>query len=231
MSAVQVSREEDAILRARLVALATARPNADSPLKKLSRRFFALCEAHLADSGSTEEVEKAYEALAREIELYEFQVSRTVMQAGANEREQESCKSLRVSLDTEIESAKAEIELLKDELVKARKERAQKEEYEELRAQILQNPSRADTEAAIKRAENDILMLEAESDAADAAVEVRRKQFRAMMVAVDELQREFEEEATEEEEPGEALPTAPEPEPARGEEGEAEAMEIEEGET
>ena len=63
-----------------------------------------------------------------------------------------------------------------------------------LRKLCMDHPPRAETEAAIAAVQESIERLEKETGALDAKLDLRKKQFSLVMHAVDELQRELEDE-------------------------------------
>ena len=96
-------------------------------------------------------------------------------------------------MDDAVARAEADIRALRDALDAARLDRRHKEEYETLRRLCVQLPSRSDTEAACAHLEREIAHLEAQSDAASRALNLRKKQFALLLHAANELSGELEE--------------------------------------
>ena len=124
---------------------------------------------------------------SRELRLFEFQLSRVETLCSAREREVESYAALQAETEQAIEHALGDIQALKAELQVARVERRQKEEYEVLRRQVMQHPSRALTLDAIASVKSEILTLEEESAASSAHVETRKKAFAELLATIDKL--------------------------------------------
>ena len=86
-----VSKEEDALIKKRLLTqTTTARQGADPPLKRLVKKYLAFCGSLSGEGASAEEVEKHKESFLKELALYEFQLGRTAAVTAANEREMAS---------------------------------------------------------------------------------------------------------------------------------------------
>jgi THO complex subunit 7 len=182
-----VSKEEDALIKKRLLTqTTTARQGADPPVKRLVKKYLAFCGSLSGEGASAEEVEKHKESFLKELALYEFQLGRTAAVTAANEREMASYAEARGEVDDAVARAEADIRALRDALDAARLDRRHKEEYETLRRLCVQLPSRSDTEAACAH-------LEAQSDAASRALDLRKKQFALLLHAARELSGELEE--------------------------------------
>ena len=189
-----VSKEEDALIKKRLLTqTTTARQGADPPLKRLVKKYLAFCGSLSGEGASAEEVEKHKESFLKELALYEFQLGRTAAVTAANEREMASYAEARGEVDDAVARAEADIRALRDALDAARLDRRHKEEYETLRRLCVQLPSRRDTEAACAHLEREIADLEAQSDAASRALDLRNKQFALLLHAANELSGELEE--------------------------------------
>ena len=72
---VSVNRDEEALIKKRLLTqTTTARPGADPPVKKLTKKYVAYVNALAEDdaNGDGADAERAREAWLKEIALYEF---------------------------------------------------------------------------------------------------------------------------------------------------------------
>ena len=68
-----VSKEEDALIKKRLLTqTTTARQGADPPLKRLVKKYLAFCGSLSGEGASAEEVEKHKESFLKELALYEL---------------------------------------------------------------------------------------------------------------------------------------------------------------
>mmetsp|Transcript_5439 Transcript_5439/g.7347 ORF Transcript_5439/g.7347 Transcript_5439/m.7347 type:complete len:203 (+) Transcript_5439:120-728(+) len=185
--------EEEEFIRKRLLTHTSKANNVTSPLTKLTKRYLAFCSA--AESGELKATEDLYQALLKEINVYELQVSRLAACHGANLREQQCHTSERDQLESTITQVQEEIEQLQDSLDTAREERNNKEEYEVLRRLCMQHPARAETREAIAAVQKDLEKLETESRKANSMLEERKKQFALLLHAASELQLELKYEA------------------------------------
>ena len=198
---VSVNTDEEALIKKRLLTqTTTARPGADPPVKKLTKKYVAYVNALAEDdaNGDGADAERAREAWLKEIALYEFNMGRYRAVASANAREMEQYASASAAVDGEVRGTKDEIAELKTDLDGARLDRQHKEEYEALRRLCARLPARATTEAACARLEEEIAALEEESDATAAKLHLRKKQFALLLHVVNELQEELEEDEAEE---------------------------------
>ena len=87
---VSVNTDEEALIKKRLLTqTTTARPGADPPVKKLTKKYVAYVNALAQDDGDGDgtEAERAREAWLKEIALYEFNMGRYRAVASANARE------------------------------------------------------------------------------------------------------------------------------------------------
>ena len=198
---VSVNTDEEALIKKRLLTqTTTARPGADPPVKKLTKKYVAYVNALAEDdaNGDGADAERAREAWLKEIALYEFNMGRYRAVASANAREMEQYASASAAVDGEVRGTKDEIAELKTDLDGARLDRQHKEEYEALRRLCTQFPSRSDTTARLASLEAEIAELETESEATASKLDLRKKQFALLLHLVNELQGELAEEAAEE---------------------------------
>ena len=224
---VSVNTDEEALIKKRLLTqTTTARPGADPPVKKLTKKYVAYVNALAEDdaNGDGADAERAREAWLKEIALYEFNMGRYRAVASANAREMEQYASASAAVDGEVRGTKDEIAELKTDLDGARLDRQHKEEYEALRRLCTQFPSRSDTTARLASLEAEIAELETESEATASKLDLRKKQFALLLHLVNELQGELAEEAAEE------AAVAQQQAAHELEEGEMEDGEMEEGE-
>ena len=93
---VSVNTDEEALIKKRLLTqTTTARPGADPPVKKLTKKYVAYVNALAEDdaNGDGADAERAREAWLKEIALYEFNMGRYRAVASANAREMEQYAS------------------------------------------------------------------------------------------------------------------------------------------
>ncbi len=229
---VSVNTDEEALIKKRLLTqTTTARPGADPPVKKLTKKYVAYVNALAQDDGDGDgtEAERAREAWLKEIALYEFNMGRYRAVASANAREMEQYASASAAVDGEVRGTKDEIAALKADLDGARLDRQHQEEYEALRRLCVQFPSRSNTTARLASLEAEIAELETESEATASKLDLRKKQFALLLHLVNELQGELAEEAATEAAEADAK-AAEELEEGEMEEGEMEEGEMEEDE-
>lgn len=141
---------------------------------------------------AAEEDEEKRTALAERVSLhldlveYEAMKSEQVVQMNQREISQYQAQSRQIEAD--IEKAKREIETLKEQLQQARVLRRNKEEYDVLAAMIQEHPVRKVTERNIEGLNEQIRKLSDEKTELEQQLELRKKQFHALLLSIHELQ-------------------------------------------
>ena len=158
-------------------------------MKRLVKKYLAFCGSLSGEGASAEEVEKHKESFLKELALYEFQLGRTAAVTAANEREMASYAEARGEVDDAVARAEADIRALRDALDAARLDRRHKEEYETLRGCACSFRRGRHRGGVRARSEREIAHLEAQSDAASRALNLRKKQFALLLHAANELRR------------------------------------------
>lgn len=136
-----LSREaEEEILRQRLLAKETS-------LRNLTKRYLSFAAA--IESSTTEECEKLYQGLLKELAAYEFGMAKAKNLVAVNVQQVASYESMEGEIGAEMARTAAEIESLSRQLEEERTLRQQKEQYAALARRIQQLPPRAATEREI----------------------------------------------------------------------------------
>jgi THO complex subunit 7 len=136
-----LSREaEEEILRQRLLAKETS-------LRNLTKRYLSFASA--IKSSTTEECEKLYQGLLKELAAYEFGMAKAKNLVAVNVQQVASYESMEGEIGAEMTRTAAEIESLSRQLEEERTMRQQKEQYAALARRIQQLPPRAATEQEI----------------------------------------------------------------------------------
>ncbi|GIL73072.1 hypothetical protein Vretimale_4689 [Volvox reticuliferus] len=189
MAAVKLTpAEEEAIIKQRYLTQMTV-PKGNLPLKVLTKKFLQLLEQLDKGPEAEAEVARLHREFLREAAQTELHTKKLRAICEANTREQESYTRKQQELEAAIEQTKRDIEEKKLELQRAKVLLGQNQQYEVLRHQIMEHPSREVTQQAIDAELQ--LMAEAKSEGARVAqlMERRRKQFSLLFYVIEELQR------------------------------------------
>jgi hypothetical protein len=146
------------------------------------------------DAAIAPSIEESKESLIREISLYRFEMVQVLASAAMCERE--LSEYLRMEADTErdIQDAEKHIEQLTEELREHKSVRRHKEEVEMLARLVNTLPAGSVVDKEMRKAQEALDRLRAESAAADNKVRMRSKQFQVLLQCLSDLQRSVEEE-------------------------------------
>lgn len=187
-------QEDEAVIKQRLLTR-TVVTRGEPPLKKLLKRFCAfIAELDKEGLSAVLDSERAYRGLLLELATFDLPLAKTQAVIDANQREQEAYGRQEREISTAITQVAAHIEVLKGEVEVARAERRHEEECEKVRELVAAQRPRSESRAAIAALEAGVAALEAENAAAAALIDLRRKQFSMVFLAIEELQAVLEEE-------------------------------------
>jgi THO complex subunit 7 len=122
----------------------------------------------------------------------EFGLLRNQFILDMNVSEQQSYEQLYERINDEIERAKSKIVASKGELQEARKIRKNRQEYDILARQILNFPERVEMESTIRELEGRLEGLKRSENELDRKLELRRKQFNAVLHSLSSMKNVIE---------------------------------------
>ncbi|MEW5301966.1 MAG: hypothetical protein WDW38_008592 [Sanguina aurantia] len=153
-----------------------------------------LVESASKSGNGTDATERLLLDLARELGVLEFQGQKVSVVCEANKLEQETYQQKQESLRLEIQQAHKDIAESKGALEEARLVRKHNAEYEVLRAQITEQPSRSATNKEISRIQSAMQSCRADEQRVDLVLELRHKQFALLQHYLEDLNSPVDEE-------------------------------------
>ncbi|KAF9117693.1 THO complex subunit 7 [Mortierella sp. 14UC] len=169
----------------------------ERPLRRLTQRFQKWTGVLVA--GSREDIENSFQGLLMEISQFELGLSKSTLVAEMAERERQHYHEERHQIEDNIALSHEELETLARDLEEAKQERANKIEYDQLAAQVLQFPSRESSQQSIAQLNTEILDLESEAVLQSQLMDLRKKQFFTALLCLQSTQESIREDRREEE--------------------------------
>mmetsp|Transcript_28726 Transcript_28726/g.60391 ORF Transcript_28726/g.60391 Transcript_28726/m.60391 type:complete len:187 (-) Transcript_28726:630-1190(-) len=178
---------EESVVRQRLLAK-------EAPLRSLSKKFLAFATA--IESGTLEKCEEIQQELLKELAAYEFGMQKARCLIDTNRQQVDEYGEMHRGIEKEMQTMQQDIEQLAVQLKEERRLREQKEQYAALSRRIQQYPSRSQTERNLALLEEQIALLNEEDAAIAAKLEQRSKCFAGFMHALQDLQVQLAEDAS-----------------------------------
>jgi THO complex subunit 7 len=194
---------EDDVIKKRLLIEGDS-GNDDRLINKLCRNFVKWANnSTLAEQqentpdgggggGGEESAEFMHEQIMACLAHVEFGLLRNQFILDMNFNEQHSYEVLYEKINDEIEKAKGKIVANKADLQEARKIRKNRQEYDILARQILNYPDRGEMEATIASLETKLEGLKRTEHELDRKLELRRKQFNAVLHSLSSMKNVIE---------------------------------------
>lgn len=180
-----------ATIRKRLVIneafLATIGP------RKIAQEYFAVVNS--LSCKSTEDARKALDKFLSTLAQYEELARKQAIVQSRCDEELQHYEAIHADTTRQIAQAREDIEQLKQELVLAQLERANRAQYEEMSKSVNKHPTRDDLQAAIAAVQAEYEAAEAEEAAVNAKLEYRKSQFGLVFSAVSDVGLAIREEA------------------------------------
>lgn len=146
----------------------------------------------------------AYDRMLGQLAQCEFTVRKSAYCRKMMENELQNYKDISKAIDGGIEHAKIQIAQSKENLVRAKKIRKNRMEYDVLAKVISQQPDRKDTTAKLESLKTDLDDLKDSRTKLDQKLEARRNDFTVLMRSIQELQKKLDGEDTIADEYGES---------------------------
>ena len=156
----------------------------DRRLNTLMKTFF---QWQRADAG-TRDRSLMYERMLVMLDDAEMAMKKSTLVQGMNERELLQYESLNSSLQRDIDRSKQQIQIVKQDLEKAKIIRKNRMEYDPIVAQIKEFPTRKQTQAKIESLVKQASQLSHMISELDRRMDVRRQQFADLTTAAQDLQ-------------------------------------------
>jgi chromosome segregation ATPase len=190
LSVLAMNAETEHIIRSRYI-------EKDSDVAKIVKKFEVYQQVINNNNNKTEEkqntidVTAAYSQLVREIELYEWNISRyNAVQSNLTD-EFDYYTTLHNQLNQQITSTEEELSQLNEELLVQTKLRTEREEYEKIYATIHNYPARNESNTQIKQLQQELTILGAQREAIIQAVQSRQEQSNSLLSSIDALSQQW----------------------------------------
>jgi hypothetical protein len=176
---------EEQIAARRLLCKDTVLPSSAPSLKNVTKRLRRFAEN--LESEPAEAASAALAAFAKELDLYEFEMQRADMVGETCGYETAEYALAAAGSAAGSESLSAEIEELRAQLLTERATRKHREAYEALARKANALPPRAQTEAEIGAVRAALRGLEEQGVAADAQLQLRKRQVEQLLRTLADL--------------------------------------------
>lgn len=180
-----------AIIRKRLVInetfLASIGP------RRIAQEYFAVVNS--LSSKSVDESRKVLDKFLSTLAQYEELVRKQVIVQSRCDEELRHYETIHADTTRQIAQAREDIAHLKQELLLAQHERANRAQYEEVSKSVNKHPTRDDLQAAIAAVQAEYATAEAEEAAVNAKLEYRKAQFGLVFSAISDVGLAIREEA------------------------------------
>ena len=176
---------EEQIAARRLLCKDTVLPSSAPSLKNVTKRLRRFAEN--LESEPAEAASAALAAFAKELDLYEFEMQRADMVGETCGYETVEYAEAAAGSAAGSESVSAEIEELRAQLLTERAARKHREAYEVLARKANALPPRAQTEAEIGAVRAALRGLEEQGVAADAQLQLRKRQVEQLLRTLADL--------------------------------------------
>nr|XP_002119739.1 THO complex subunit 7 homolog [Ciona intestinalis] len=152
------------------------------------RRLNALMKLFIKWCNSPDPDISTHQRMLSFLAVGEFAVAKSSFVYEMNMKQMEKYKQLQEEIDANVSLAKKEIEKCKTELAEARLIRKNRKEYDALAGVVLQHPDRQQTEGQISELKCDLKELEANELRLVEKLDLRKKQFHALLTSINHLQ-------------------------------------------
>jgi THO complex subunit 7 len=149
---------------------------------------------HTGDASIASSIDATRESLIREISLYRFEMVQVLASASMCERELSEYVRMEEDIERDIQAAEKRIEQLTEELREHKSVRRHKEEVDMLARLVNTLPAGSVVDKEMRKAQEALDKLRAESAAAYNKVTMRSRQFQVLLQSLSDLQRSVEEE-------------------------------------
>ncbi|XP_048879680.1 THO complex subunit 7 homolog isoform X3 [Brienomyrus brachyistius] len=122
----------------------------------------------------------------------EFSMGKTVLVYNMNLREMENYEKIYADIEQSITSAHEKIAECKKEILRAKRIRKNRQEYDALAKVIQQHPDRHETMKQLKALDKELQQLSRIKENVEDKLELRKKQFHVLLSTIRELQQTLE---------------------------------------
>ncbi|KAF7208233.1 THO complex subunit 7 homolog [Nothobranchius furzeri] len=179
---------DDEVIRKRLLIDGDGAGD-DRRINLLLKSFTKWCNS---PSGTLEEGFTQYQRMVATLAQCEFSMGKTLMVYDMNLREMENYEKIYANIEQNITSAHEKITECKKEILRAKRIRKNRQEYDALAKVIQQHPDRHETLQQLEALDKELQQLSHIKENVDAKLELRKKQFHVLLTTIQELQQTLE---------------------------------------
>ena len=174
------------ILRQRLIQGVGAGNAARGSLSKCAKKYHEFLPFYFA-AEDADAIERSKQDLVRDINLYQVEMNKVALSLLASHEDSLAIESEITKCDAEIETVRADIEMLRKDYPDAKHVRRNLEEYEALAKMACTRPSRRSLEEQIIQVKTEVQKFEASILNTRELKSLREKQFRLFMRSMLDL--------------------------------------------
>ncbi|XP_023649745.1 THO complex subunit 7 homolog isoform X1 [Paramormyrops kingsleyae] len=178
---------DDEVIRKRLLIDGDGAGD-DRRINVLLKSFTKWCNS----GGSPEEGFTQYQRMLGTLAQCEFSMGKTVLVYNMNLREMENYEKIYADIEQSITSAHDKIAECKKEILRAKRIRKNRQEYDALAKVIQQHPDRHETMKQLKALDKELQQLSRIKENVEDKLELRKKQFHVLLSTIRELQQTLE---------------------------------------
>uniref|UniRef100_G1SWM0 Uncharacterized protein n=1 Tax=Oryctolagus cuniculus TaxID=9986 RepID=G1SWM0_RABIT len=159
----------------------------DRRINLLVKSFLKWC-----GSGSQEEGHSQYQRMLSTLWQCEFSMGKTLLVYNMNLKEMENYEKIYKEIECNIAGAHEKIAECKKQILQAKQIRKNRQEYDALAKVIEQHPDRHETLKKLESLGKELERLSHIKESVEDKLELRRKQFHALLSNIQELQQTLE---------------------------------------
>jgi len=162
------------------------------------RRLNALMKLYIKWCNSSETDNSTHQRMLSFLAQSEFAMTKASLVYEMNTRQMLKYQQLQEEIDQNVALAHSEIEKCKKDLAEARLIRKNRQEYDALASIVLQQPDRRQTESQITDLDKEIKEMKETEQQLIERLNLRKKQFHALMTSIHQLKSVLDEEKQQE---------------------------------
>ncbi|XP_056324043.1 THO complex subunit 7 homolog [Danio aesculapii] len=178
---------DDEVIRKRLLIDGDGAGD-DRRINVLMKSFTKWCHS----SFSPDEGMSQYQRMMMSLAQCEFSMGKTLLVYNMNLKEMENYEGIYTDIEKSIASAHEKIAECKKEILRAKRIRKNRQEYDALARVIKQHPDRHETLKQLEALDKELQQLSHIKENVEDKLELRKKQFHVLLTTIQELQQTLE---------------------------------------
>ncbi|XP_056590466.1 THO complex subunit 7 homolog [Triplophysa dalaica] len=178
---------DDEVIRKRLLIDGDGAGD-DRRINVLMKSFSKWCHSNF----TPEEGLAQYQRMLGSLAQCEFSMGKTLLVYNMNLKEMDNYEAIYGDIEKSITSAHEKIAECKKEILRAKRIRKNRQEYDALARVIKQHPDRHETLKQLEALDKDLKQLSQIKENVEDKLELRKKQFHVLLTTIQELQQTLE---------------------------------------